>query len=291
MRTVTARHYENFPVASILCPPELRRPIAAIYGFARTADDIADEGDEPQATRQAMLTRYRQALTSAAEGQPQAQAWPEVFMPLSEAIRACQLPLALLDDLLDAFMQDTRNPRYADRTELLDYCRRSANPIGRLVLHLAGIDEPSALRQSDDICTALQLVNFWQDTSVDLPRGRCYLPASDARRHGLPLDGLLQGGKNLSDCAASQALLGELCRWAETLMRQGAPLALRVPGRLGWELRFVVQGGLRVLDKIGRQQYRTLQRRPRLGIADLPILCWRALTMGLRQPAPRPALP
>ncbi len=292
MRAVSVQHYENFPVASILCPPELRQPITAIYRFARTADDIADEGDEPEAMRRTVLTRYRHALAGAVRGQPQAQAWPEVFIPLSEAIRTRQLPAPLLDDLLDAFMQDTGNPRYTDRAALLEYCRRSANPVGRLVLHLAGIDEPSALRQSDAICTALQLINFWQDTSIDLPRGRCYLPESDARRHGLSLDRLIQhSGDGAPDCPASQAMLGELCRWAETLMREGAPLALRVPGRLGWELRLVVQGGLRVLDRMGQRHYRTLRWRPKLGAADLPILAWRALAMGLRQAAPRPAWP
>ncbi len=280
-------HYENFPVASWLCPPALRAAVTAIYHFARTADDIADEGNASPETRQADLAKYRLALQAAAAGTPLAGEWPRVFRPLAVAIDRHQLPVGLLHDLLDAFVQDTDNPHHADRAQLLDYCRRSANPIGRLMLHLAGVDDALSLNQSDAVCTALQLINFWQDTSVDLPRGRHYVPLADAQRHGLSLHTLATQADN----AASQALLRELCQWAATLMHQGAPLACRVPGRLGWELRLVVQGGLRILERIDRLQYRTLHQRPVLGGRDLPVMAWRALRMRASAPTPGFALP
>ncbi len=283
--TVSANHYENFPVASVLCPPALRRPVTAIYRFARTADDLADEGDDAPELRRARLAHFRAALSEAVRQKPLADAWPAVFVPLAQEIGRHALPVPLLEDLLDAFEQDTRNPRYADRLHLMDYCRRSANPIGRLVLHLAGIRDAQSLQQSDAICSALQLINFWQDASVDLPRGRHYVPASDARRHGLTLDQLAAA----DDSAASQALMRDLCQWARTLMMRGAPLALRVPGRLGWELRLVVQGGLCILQKIEQMDYRTLHQRPRLRAFDWPGLLWRALRMPRQLPARRAA--
>lgn len=279
-------HYENFPVASWLCPPPLRAAVMAIYHFARTADDIADEGTATPEQRRSDLARYRRALQAAAANDPLADDWPRVFEPLAAAILRHRLPVHLLDDLLDAFVQDTGNPRHADRAQLLDYCSRSANPIGRLMLHLAGVDDALSLAQSDAVCSALQLINFWQDPSVDLPRGRHYVPLADAQRHGLSLDTLA----GQPDSAASQALLRELCQWAATLMRQGAPLACRVPGRLGWELRLVVQGGLRVLERIDHLQYRTLQQRPVLGTSDLAVMAWRALCMRTSAPTPGFAL-
>ena len=268
-------HYENFPVASVLCPPALRAPVQAIYHFARTADDLADEGDASAEARRHGLAQYREALLAAANGVVAADRWPAVFGPLAQTIQVHALPLPLLDDLLDAFIQDTGNPHYADRSQLLDYCRRSANPVGRLMLHLAGVQDALSLAQSDAICSALQLINFWQDPSVDLPRGRHYVPVADAARHGLRLCDLHPG----PDTPATQALLRELCHWAAALMQQGAPLACRVPGRLGWELRLVVQGGLRILERIAAMQYRTLGQRPTLSALDLPVLLWRALRM------------
>lgn len=275
-------HYENFPVASLLCPPAMRAGVTALYHFARTADDIADEGDAPADARREQLQQYRQALLATAAGQPPAGVWAPVFGPLAQAINHHQLPLELLTDLLDAFTQDTHNPRYADRAQLLDYCRRSANPVGRLMLHMAGVQDKQALAQSDAICSALQLINFWQDPSVDLARGRHYVPMADARRHGLTLDDLAQQ----PDSPNSQALLRELCHWAGTLMADGAPLACQVPGRLGWELRLVVQGGLRILERISAMHYRTLRQRPKLGPADLPVMLWRATRMRPARPTP-----
>jgi hydroxysqualene synthase len=271
-------HYENFPVASVLCPPELRPAVVAIYNFARTADDIADEGDADTASRLADLAAYRADLSAVLAGQPAGPRWRQVFEPLAERVLSFALPGAPLHDLLDAFSQDTRNPLYADRAELLDYCRRSANPIGRLLLHLYGVGDAGALQQSDAVCTALQLINFWQDLSVDLPRGRVYLPLADLREHGLDVT-LLLGG-HPADSTAARRLVAELCAWAGGLMQHGAPLALRLPGRAGWELRLVVQGGLRILEKIAAMDHATLHQRPTLSAIDLPRLLWRALRMG-----------
>src|SRR5450830_20251 len=185
-------HYENFPVASLLCPAHLRAPITALYHFARTADDLADEGDATATQRLQDLQDYRQQLihacqTAGAAANTDSNArWASVFGPLQHAVQTHQLPAPLLHDLLDAFVQDVEKTRdgsgYATQTELLDYCRRSANPIGRLLLHLYGVTDAQSLRSSDEICTALQLINFWQDLSLDIPRGRYYLTQEDCSR-------------------------------------------------------------------------------------------------------------
>lgn len=280
MPAVGVDHYENFPVASVLCPPRLRAPVTAIYRFARTADDIADEGDALPAQRLETLAAYRAELDlmHAARGAGHGR-WPQVFVPLAQAQRQHMLPAALLHDLLDAFEQDVRNPPYPDRAALLDYCRRSANPVGRLLLQLYGLHDADDLAQADAICTALQLINFWQDLGRDQQRGRNYLPQSDLKRHGLPLP----APPSVRDQPALRACVRELCAWAATLMHQGAPLALRVPGRAGWELRLVVQGGLRILEMIEQLQYDTLHHRPLLRKGDAPRLLWRALRMGARR--------
>jgi len=274
-------HYENFPVASWWCPPALRAPIAAIYHFARTADDLADEGDAAASQRLSDLADFRAALLNT-WCQPEAAAntrWPQVFVPLSQQASVHALPRPPLLDLLDAFEQDVRytatGQRYADMAELLDYCRRSANPIGRLLLHLYGVNDAAAWRQSDAICTALQLINFWQDLSVDLPRQRHYLPRDVLLKHQVDLDTLAPHQAS----AAAQAMLATLCHEARELMLSGAPLALRLPGRIGWELRLVVQGGLRILDKLAQDDHRSWQRRPTVGVADAPRLLWRAWRM------------
>ena len=269
-------HYENFPVASVLCPPRLRAPIQAIYTFARTADDIADEGDAPAERRLAELARYRDALIAAAAPQPNpapAPHWPAVFGPLATALRLHGLAPSLLHALLDAFEQDVRNPPYPDRASLLDYCQRSANPVGRLLLQLYGIGDAAALRQADAVCSALQLINFWQDLSVDLPRGRSYVPQSDARRHGV----LLCEGNAMADTPAARALVRELVHWAGSLMADGAALPQRIPGRAGWELRLVVHGGWRILEKIARMNYASMAERPRLRATDVPLLLSRCV--------------
>lgn len=273
---MSIEHYENFPVASWLCPPALRPAIMAIYGFARTADDLADEGDASAAQRLRDLADYRADLRAVAAGQAPSPRWAaRVFAPLARAIAEHRLPLPLLEDLLDAFEQDLVKTDYATRAELLDYCRRSANPVGRLLLHLYGIDDADALRQSDAICSALQLINFWQDFTVDGPRGRIYAPLEDRRRHGVEGQDLLSP----RDSPAARALIAELCGWARALMADGAPLVHRIPGRAGWELRLVVQGGLRILDRLQAMRFAALLRRPTVGAADAPLLLWRALTM------------
>lgn len=278
-------HYENFPVASWLCPPRLRAPIAAIYVFARTADDIADEGDASPEQRLADLHAFRADLAVVAQGRSASTRWPAVFGPLAHAMRAFALPEALLADLLSAFIQDiekTRDgARYTDRAALLDYCGRSANPVGRLLLHLYGVDDAIALAQSDAICSALQLINFWQDLRVDLPRDRFYLPVDDCAAHGLApaaFETFRPHGDG-SPPREALALVAAEVAWARALMNQGAPLVHRLPGRMGWELRLVVQGGLRILDKIEALGFDTFSQRPTVGKADAPLLAWRALRM------------
>lgn len=272
-------HYENFPVASWLCPPRLRPVIMAIYGFARTADDIADEGDAPAETRLQDLQAFRDDLHAAAAGLPPSPRWAPVFVPLARAIADFQLPVPLLADLLSAFEQDVRKTRdgatYADRAELLAYCRLSANPVGRLLLHLYGIDDPASLSESDAICTALQLTNFWQDLGVDIPRGRHYLPDDACAAHGVTRSGLAA----LHQTPNTLKLIAEQVDFTKATMRKGLKLPKKVPGRAGWELRLVAQGGLAILDKIEALGYRTLTTRPTVGGADAPRLLWRALTM------------
>lgn len=272
-------HYENFPVASWLCPPRLRPPIAAIYHFARTADDIADEGDASASQRLADLQAYRDELARTAEGAAPAARWQGVFAPLQAAIQQWQLPVPLLDDLLSAFMQDIgkteETATYADRAELLDYCRRSANPVGRLLLHLYGVSDAQSLEQSDAICSALQLINFWQDLSVDIPRGRYYLTDADRNAASIGLMAMQQR----QDSPALRQLVVTQARWARELMMSGAPLVHRVPGRAGWELRLVVQGGLRILDKVDALKGRSLWERQTVGKGDVPRMAWRTLWM------------
>jgi len=272
---VSVDHYENFPVASWLCPPQLRPAIVAIYRFARTADDIADEGDATSDARLADLAAFHADLMAVAAGRTPSPRWPEVFGPLAGQLVRHRLPVTLLADLLDAFAQDAAQTRYADRAQLLDYCRRSANPIGRLLLHLHGVDDAGALARSDAICSALQLANFWQDLGVDAARGRLYVPHADASRHGVELEELLAR----RDSARVHGLVADLVAWARELMLSGAPLVDAIGGRAGWELRFVVQGGLRILEKIDRLGGATLISRPTVGAADAPVLAWRALTM------------
>ncbi|TFZ00425.1 squalene synthase HpnC [Ramlibacter henchirensis] len=271
-------HYENFPVASWLCPPRLRPAVAAIYWFARTADDLADEGDASPQNRLDELAAYRADLHAIAAGRPPSDRWPAVFGPLARALAEWQLPVSALLDLLSAFEQDVVKTRdgagYADRAELLDYCRRSANPVGRLMLHLYGVSDATSLARSDAVCTALQLINFWQDVGQDLARGRRYLPDADCLEHGV--DPIAPAA---SPAAQRAALLEAECAWARGLMLEGAPLVHRVPGRAGWELRAVVQGGLRILDRIEALGFDTFRHRPRLGPLDVLVIGARMVRM------------
>ena len=273
--TASVHHYENFPVASLLCPPRLRPAIIAIYRFARTADDIADEGDALPANRLADLAAYRADLAALAGGQAPSARWPAVFVPLSAAIQQFNLPVGLLANLLSAFEQDVTQQRYASQDALFDYCRRSAYPVGRLLLHLHGVTDTVSLSQSDCICTALQLINFWQDLGQDIPRGRIYLPQDAWARHGVTEADLLA----LEYRQSTMNLIAAQVRLACGNMLQGAPLVHKVPGRGGWELRLVVQGGLRILDKIAALKFNTLQHRPKLSAWDVAVMAWRALWM------------
>ena len=279
-------HYENFPVASWLCPPALRPAVAAIYHFARTADDIADEGTASAEERLADLAEYRTCLVAALTlpAPHHGSRWPNVFEPLALVVRTHNLPTMLLHDLISAFEQDVRYTAsargYAHLDELLAYCKLSANPVGRLMLHLYGISDSVSLAQSDRICSALQLINFWQDLSEDLSRDRHYLPADLLQRHGLRRQDFVPGA--VVEPAADirrQLVVARLCDDARARMREGAPLALSLPGRAGWELRLVVQGGLRILDKIGRRRHRSWEKRVKIGKLDVPILLWRSLWM------------
>jgi squalene synthase HpnC len=273
---VSIEHYENFPVASWLCPKHLRPAIAAIYHFARTADDLADEGEAITAERQADLQAYRADLLAIAAGHAPSPRWAaKVFTPLRAVLTQYRLPLPLLNDLISAFEQDLRKSTYRDRPELLAYCSRSANPVGRLLLHLYGVHDEQALHRSDAICSSLQLINFWQDFSRDGPLGRVYAPQSDLDQHGLRGADLLA----CRDSPAARAMIKDLCDWAEQLMREGAPLVFQIPGRAGWELRLVVQGGLRILAKIRAMNHASLLHRPSLGRSDAPALLWGALRM------------
>lgn len=272
-------HYENFPVASWLCPPQLRPAVAAIYWFARTADDIADEGDAGAQQRLDDLAAYRADLLATAQGKATSTRWPQVFEPLAPVLTQFKLPTGLLTDLISAFEQDIGKTRdgmsYANQTELLDYCSRSANPVGRLLLHLYGIADAVSLKLSDQICSALQLINFWQDLSQDIPRGRFYLPSDDCARYGVSQADL----EALKQTPSATNLIASQIAIAGAMMLNGSPLVKKIPGRAGWELRFVVQGGLRILDKIKTLDYAMMQNRPKLSKWDAPIILWRVLWM------------
>jgi squalene synthase HpnC len=263
-------HYENFPVASLLLPRRLREPVEAIYAFARSADDIADEGDAPAVVRLARLNDYRGELLAIAQGKTPAD---PMFARLARNIRAHGLPIQLFRDLLDAFQQDVGKTRYADFPELLDYCRRSANPVGRLLLVLYKADSPDNLKLSDHICTSLQLINFWQDVAIDWKKNRIYLPQADLADFGIGEAHIAEGRVD----AAWRDLLAFQVQRARAMMLAGAPLARRLPGRLGWELRLMVEGGLRILEKIEGVGFDVFRRRPTLSKADWPAMAWRAV--------------
>ncbi len=273
-------HYENFPVASFLLPRRLRRPIEAIYRFARSADDLADEGDAGPAERSAALAAYDAQLDRIAAGlPPEPEPAGALFIELAATIARHHLPIGLFHDLLSAFAQDVRIRRYDDDPMLIDYCRRSANPVGRLLLRLYGADDERNLQWSDRICTALQWINFWQDVAVDRAKNRVYLPRADRERFGVDEARLFGDPAALVASPSWHALMQHEVDRSRAMMLEGAPLALALPGRIGWELRLVVQGGLRILEKIERVGYDVFFHRPTLGKADAPVLLVRALTM------------
>jgi phytoene synthase len=263
-------HYENFPVASLLLPPRFRHPVAQIYRFAREADDFADEGNAPPAQRLARLAEFRAELDRIERGEP-----PRLppFEELGRVVREHGLPLGLLRDLLDAFSQDVTKGRYANYAEVLDYCRRSANPIGRLLLHLFKRTGEDHLRWSDAICSALQLINFWQDVAVDYAKDRIYLPQDEMRTYGVTERHVAERRCDQNWMALMQFQVGR----ARALLRSGAPLGRALPGRIGLEIRATVHGGLRILEKIESARYDVFRQRPVLKWHDWPLLLARAL--------------
>lgn len=265
-------HYENFPVASFLVPARLRRPIEVIYRFARSADDIADEGDASPDERLAGLAAYQAELDRIAAGTPPLT---PLFADVAQIVAAHALPLSLFSDLLDAFAQDVVKKRYADFPDLLDYCHRSANPVGRLVLHLFGRTEAKYLEQSDCICSALQLINFWQDVAIDWQKDRVYIPQCDLPRFRVGEEDIA-GARWSANWAA---LMDFQIDRARSLMLRGAPLVHALPGRLGWEIRLTVQGGLRILDRIRRVRGDVWHHRPKLGPWDWLVMLGGSLTM------------
>ena len=269
-------HYENFPVASVILPRRLREPIAAIYHFARGADDIADEGDAGNEERLAGLAAYLSQLRLVAQGlEPAPQPEAAMFRRLGEVIRAHRLPVVLFEDLLDAFSQDVVKKRYADFPDVLDYCRRSANPVGHLLLHLYGHADDVSLHRSDCICSSLQLINFWQDVAVDWKKDRVYLPQDSLARFGVKEQEIAQ---DLLTPQFQQLMRFEVER-ARAMILEGAPLAKTLPGRMGIELRMVVQGGLRILEKIEGVSHDVFRHRPVLKTRDWLLMVGRAMTM------------
>ena len=272
-RIMAVEHYENFPVASILLPVPLREPVAAIYAFARSADDFADEGDRLPAERTALLAGYQAELDAIERGEPTRH---PVFQRLRPVIARYGLPLQLFRDLLDAFMQDITKDRYQDFPELVDYCRRSADPVGRLLLHLFGHAGPENLSRSDAICSALQLINHWQDVGIDATKGtagRIYLPQDDMLRFGVDDRAILDRNTG----SAFKSLLRFQVDRARALMHSGASLGWDLPGRMGLEIRAIVAGGLRILDKIEAIDFDVFNRRPVLQAQDWPLIMWRSL--------------
>jgi squalene synthase HpnC len=265
-------HYENFPVASILLPKRLVPAVEAIYAFARSADDIADEGDAAPAERRAALLAYEAALAAIGRGERQAE---PMFDRLAAVIVQYKLPLQPFYDLLSAFKQDVDTTSYADFPQLLDYCSRSANPVGLLMLSLYGAATPANIIESDAVCSSLQLINFLQDVAIDRQKQRTYIPQCDLARFGVDTAQLDRGDAD----ARFRALMFYEVDRARALMLSGAPLALRLPGRIGWELRMVVQGGLRILERIEQAGFDVFRHRPKLGTRDWLVIMWRALTM------------
>lgn len=258
-------HYENFPVASILMPRRLRKPVAAIYHFARAADDIADEGELSDDERLQRLDEFRDELNHIANGETPLL---PLFQHLAGEIAEHALPMQPLHDLLDAFSQDVMKKRYANYDELLDYCRRSANPVGNLLLHLYEEATPVNIAYSDAICTALQLINFWQDVAKDWQIDRVYLPQDDLARFGVS-EAQIAAGR----CDDNwRALMKFEVDRARALMLSGKPLGSILSGRIGLEMRMIIQGGLRILDKLEAADYDMFNKRPVLKPYDWVIM-------------------
>lgn len=267
-RAVAARHYENFTVATRLVPPRLRQHLANVYAFARWADDLADEAAST-AEATAALTAWRGELDDCFAGRPR----HPVCVALAETVRAKGLEIGPFADLIDAFQQDQVQTRYADRGAVLDYCRRSANPVGRIVLALEGCREPRLVDMSDAICTGLQLVNFWQDIKRDWNAGRVYLPAADMRRHGV-----VEADLDAAQASpALRTLVREEVAWARECFDRGGPLAAAAPRALRPAITMFLGGGRAVAAAIERADGDTLARRPTVGGGTKLALAARAV--------------
>jgi squalene synthase HpnC len=270
---IARTHYENFPVASILLPKTWRPHVAAVYAFARAADDFADEEHRPPEERYRLLEDWRELLWQAAEPKKAHPPYSPLFRALGHTIRVCNLPVSLLEDLLSAFRQDVATTRYETWQELLDYCRRSANPIGRLVLRIAGYAGDEVELPSDAVCTALQLTNFWQDFAIDWSRGRLYLPyetwgPSGAREEDLTAGRMTEEWRKALEQAASRTA---------DLFLDGRAVCDRVAGRLRYELRVTWLGGMLVLDRLAATGFDVFSNRPTIRRSDALGLAWRAV--------------
>jgi phytoene synthase len=275
-RQLARAHAENFPVASALLPRAMRPHVAAIYAFARIADDFADEGTRSNDERLALLDDWRRRLDGAASGAASDDDSDAgaVFTALGETIRQCRLDVSLFADLLSAFRQDVTVARYETWADLLDYCRRSANPVGRLVLRIAGVRDARVEAQSDCVCTALQLTNFWQDVERDRRKGRLYVPLALARAHGASEADLDRGALT----PAWRAALGDAAARTRALFDEGRPVADEVTGRLRWELRATWLGGRRILDRLEACDFDVFHRRPSIGWRDAAPIGWGMIT-------------
>lgn len=283
------QHYENFPVASRLLPRATRPHIAAVYAFARIADDFADEGTRTASARLALLDDWRDRLRAAVVGETAADRSDAaaIFIAVGDTIRRFELDPQLFEDLLSAFRQDVHTSRYETWDQLLDYCRLSANPVGRLVLRVAGYREDRLDRWSDAICTGLQLVNFWQDLERDFQKGRLYVPLETVRRAGAdPAD---FQRRHLS--APWEAALTDAADRTREFFRQGRPLVDAVRGRLSLELRATWLGGLRVLDRLVASRFDVFASRPTLGWPDALVVATRALAWSRDRTVPKSPRP
>lgn len=266
-------HYENFPVASLLLPKKIRRPISVIYTFARLADDMADEGNEPQESRLAQLQNFWQSLEDLEKGLPPKEG---LFIALNDVLKNNpKLPISLFFDLLHAFKQDVVKNEYQNFLEVLDYCHHSANPIGRLLLYLTDKATEDNLKHSDAICTALQLINFLQDLQSDLLlRNRCYLPQDEMAQFNLSLEDF-KAGKN---SAAIQEFIGKQLHRTEVILEEGTLLTQRLTGLFGLEIRLTVEGGRKIIQLLKKR--RNVYARPSLKPWHWPVLLWRACKNG-----------
>ncbi len=263
-------HYENFPVASWLLPPHLRGPVRLIYTFARQADDFADEGEEPPAVRLERLAAFERELDAIERGETSSS---PLFQRLGPLIRQRALPIQLFRDLLSAFAQDVTKTRYDDFGEVMSYCRRSANPVGRLLLHLFAETEPRSLAYSDGICSALQLINFLQDVAIDYARGRIYLPVDELQRFGITEAQIASG-----DTAGRwKSFMRFQIERARRILQAGAPLGRVLEGRVGLELRMIVMGGERILEKLHDTDGDVFRQRPVLNKRDWVYMFARAV--------------